>query len=326
MSRQHRLIALWSALSLALLASLFPAFGTTPADLFARLAAAPWTMYALVLVLTLANQLAGAEKWRIGARQFSGDTHRYSIRQSLETTALGALYGQVLPVQITTALVRGTVGSARAGGSRVAVSATAYEQFFDLVVLSASALAGVLAISGGLAAGAGAVLVGSAAIGAAFLAPRLLGAFHAVARLIRGFGTTHAPRWLHRTEAALAGAAGVPTGAAAAIGLLGVARVALMIARVAAVAAVIAPEADSWEVALGYPVVGVIGALPITPGGLGVMEWSMSGLLLHAGAVPANAAVAAISLRLVNLSALTVILVATGVLRLLAPARELPEA
>lgn len=321
MSRHHKLVLLWSAASLALVAVLFPAFGTTPAVVVARLASAPWTMYALVVLLTVGNQLAGAQKWRFAARQLSGGAHTYSMRASFETTVLGALLGQVLPIQVTTAVVRGIVGSARSGGAPIAVGATAFEQLFDLVVLCAAGLAGLAAIGIGLGIPMSVSLVLSAAFAGVLLSRGFCESARAIIAMSRRNASVRLARPLRRAEVILTSASSVSWRATIVLGLLSVARMLFMAGRVVAVAAVIAPRADRWEVALGYPAIGIVGALPITPGGLGVVEWSWSGLLLHAGALPSEAAVAAISLRIVNLAALTAILAFAGALRVVVPER-----
>ena len=53
-----------------------------------------------------------------------------------------------------------------------------------------------------------------------------------------------------------------------------------------------------WLVLLAYSTVGVIGLVPITPGGLGIFEASLSGLLVLAGVTPADAVVATLAYRL----------------------------
>jgi uncharacterized protein (TIRG00374 family) len=49
---------------------------------------------------------------------------------------------------------------------------------------------------------------------------------------------------------------------------------------------------------LAYAVAGVITWVPLTPGGLGVVEASLSGLLVLAGVHPSNAFVATLAYRL----------------------------
>ncbi len=51
---------------------------------------------------------------------------------------------------------------------------------------------------------------------------------------------------------------------------------------------------------LAYAVAGVIGLLPITPGGLGIVEASLTGLLLASGLSPAQAVLATLAYRLAS--------------------------
>ena len=318
MSRRHRLIALWTAASLVLLLALFPAFGATPAAIADALASAPWTMYAAVLALTVVNQLAGAQRWRLAAVRLSAGHATYGLRHAFETTALGALLGQVVPIQLTTAMVRGLMGDAAKGGARIAAGATAYEQAFDFLVLLPAGLAGAAALLTGRSNPVSAASMLGAAACSAAAAPQLFRLARTVAvsagRACRG----RAALLLDDVSSSLSAAAMVPFGTSLVLGTLSLARMGCMAGRVVVVAAALAPDADSLSIALAYPTVGIIGALPVTPAGLGVVEWSWSGLLAHAGASPADSVTAAISLRLVNLLALAAILVAIATCRLVA--------
>lgn len=53
-----------------------------------------------------------------------------------------------------------------------------------------------------------------------------------------------------------------------------------------------------WLVLLAYSTAGVIGLIPITPGDLGIIEASLSGLLVLAGVTPSDAVVATLAYRL----------------------------
>jgi uncharacterized membrane protein YbhN (UPF0104 family) len=315
MSRRHRLIALWTAASLVLLLALFPAFGARPSSVADALASGPWTMYAAVLLLTVLNQLAGAQKWRVAAARLADGGASYALRHAFETTVLGALLGQVVPIQLTTAMVRGIMGEKAQGGARIAVGATVYEQAFDLVVLLPAGVAGAFALLLDCSTALSAGLMLTAAVGSIVVAPSLFDFARAVTAFTGRTCRGRAAHLLGRVSTALSGAARVPTGTSLELGLLSLFRLGCMAARVAVIASALAPTADSASIALGYPTVGIIGALPVTPAGLGVVEWSWSGLLVHAGAPPADAVTAAISMRLINLLVLAVILLAVVALR-----------
>ena len=84
-----------------------------------------------------------------------------------------------------------------------------------------------------------------------------------------------------------------------------IARMALLAFRLILIAMVFAPGIEVLLVAIGYPIVGLTSAVPILPGGLGLTEWSLTGLLVHAGAKgAAAAALIAIMVRLIVLAAL----------------------
>jgi uncharacterized membrane protein YbhN (UPF0104 family) len=316
MRRQHRLLVLWTAASLVLLCALFPAFDTTPAAVLRALHSAPLSMYAVVILLTLANQLAGAQKWRLASEQLGGDGRRHDLAHAFETTALGAFLGQVMPIQVSTAMVRGMVGGRNRGGAATAIGATVHEQAYDFIVLLPAAVAGLVAlILEWSAPTAGAAMLGAVAV-AIVLAPRLIWLARDLLSVVRTQTKGRTARFMLDADRALFGASGVPRSLSLQLGMLSLVRAVCMAARIVVIAAVMAPAADALLIALGYPTVGIVGALPLTPAGLGLVEWSWSGLLIHAGSPAADAAAAAISMRVVNLLALGVILVALGGMRL----------
>ncbi len=59
-------------------------------------------------------------------------------------------------------------------------------------------------------------------------------------------------------------------------------------------------EPRPWLVLLAYSAAGVIALVPLTPGGLGIVEASLSGLLVLAGVSAADAVVATLAYRLVQ--------------------------
>ncbi len=63
-------------------------------------------------------------------------------------------------------------------------------------------------------------------------------------------------------------------------------------------------------VLVGYPVIGLTKGLPGLPGGLGLSEWTWTGLLVLAGAAAPAAALTAITIRIVNFAGLVTIMLA----------------
>jgi uncharacterized membrane protein YbhN (UPF0104 family) len=106
---------------------------------------------------------------------------------------------------------------------------------------------------------------------------------------------------------ALERAGRAPAGVMAGLVGLSAARLVVVTLRAVAVALVFVPEVSPVLVAAAYPAAGLVQALPFTPAGLGLAEWSWTGLLVLAGAMAPAAAMAALAFRAVNVIALTLL-------------------
>lgn len=316
MNRHSLLLALWSAASLILLAALLPALDATGGDLAAAIGGAPWSMFATVMGLTVLNLAAGAQKWRISTQLFGTAATKIGMLAAFESTALGAFLGQVAPMQLTTAAVRALLARRTPGGARLALGTTLHEQTFDLIALIAAVLTAAAVhwvdSSASLAVIAGFVV-----------AAALLGLMQSILRMgsnlasrLAGRSTGPARQAMRGYASALAVAAEAPAGIVVKLVLLSVVRIALLTTRTTVIAIALAPSVTVLDVVLAYPVVAIIMAIPLTPAGLGVVEWSWAAVLIAAGASPDQAAITALSFRIVNLLALAAVLAVLGLMRL----------
>lgn len=306
-----------SAMLLGLLAwTIAPALG----EITASVALVPWHVYAAIAALELANLIAGAQKWRLSLAYFRPSLPRPGLSEAVDATAVGTALGQVLPPQLATAGARSML-QARRGGAVVAVWTTMHEQLFDLIALctfGATALA-VLALDLKPAAAVGAgilfALLGLVSAQAAFwLGARLAG-------WMRGRAGPRLASALGSVADALRGAAAIPWRGSSLLLALGLLRMGLMTGRAVLVCAAILPAVPSSDVALGFPLVQFFTALPLLPGGLGLVEWTWTGLFAVAGVPAQNAAEAAITMRIVLLAAFGLVigvLAAIRILRLIA--------
>ena len=310
--QQRWLIALWLLLSLGVAASLFPILGVSPAMALIALGDIPAIQFLPIIVLTLVNQLAGAQKWRIAMRHLGSGPTSGGLFVAFESTALGAFFGQVIPIQISTALVRRARPGTSAGERSLGIAATIYEQGYDLLVLVFASLGAVAAVFWKLSL--------TKALCVALLAVTLgIAAFQATIKLFAGLTSqgrqdprARARERLARYAAVLMVASSVPTGAVVRLAALSLVRMACMIGRLAVIAAVLAPDADRGRLAVAYPVFGIAASLPLTPAGLGIAEWSWAGLLVFSGSQRQSAVSCAFALRLANMTALLVILCGIG--------------
>lgn len=308
-------LVLWMAGGLGLIYLMLRYLGVSLVEVLAALREAPIWMYVSVTVLTFANQIVGALKWRTAARWLATEKKEPSLFQMVETTSVGSFFGQIIPPQISAVMARWIIAQPEERRGGWAVKSTIFEQMFDLLVLVCAGLAGLsmfmLHVSGAAAVG---VVLLSLVVGLAGLRIGLGVGWRlclAAARLPIGQAL------LLNAADSFAHAYAAPRRVSVKLSLWSLLRLLLLALRAVVIAVVFAPAASPLLVAAGYPAVGLIAALPITPAGLGVMEWSWSGVLIASGAAAPNAAIAALGLRLVSLVSLTVIMALFAVLRLL---------
>lgn len=315
MSSRSFWLVLWMAGGLGLIYLMLRYLGVSLSEVLVALREAPVWMYMAVTVLTFANQIVGALKWRTAARWLATGKKEPSLFQLVEITSVGSFFGQIIPPQISAVIARWIIAQPEERRGGWVVKSTIFEQMFDLLVLVCVGLAGfsmiMLDVSGGAALG---VVLLSFGVGLAGLRLGLkVGGRLCLAASRLPFGQA----LLANAAESFAQAYAAPRRVSVKLSLWSFLRLLLLALRAVVIAIVFAPAASPLLVAAGYPAVGLIAALPITPAGLGVMEWSWSGVLIASGAAAPNAAIAALGLRLVSLASLTVIMALFAALRLL---------
>ncbi len=316
-------IAASTGVGLCLVWLLFRLLPVTPGEAIVAALSGPLWLYAAVITLTFSNLVVGALKWQVAADYLARPTDRPSLRRMVELTSLGEFFGQVIPVQLSTLLVRWMLMDRETRASGYVARATFFEQTLDLILVLAGSAAAVTVIAFGFGAlPALATLAGLVAV--SLLALRsCLGAcartFAVLAR--RGY-------WRGMTAPASEGfahASAAPARVLAALGLYSLLRLILVGLRAAAVFAFFAPMTPSWLVFVASPPVALLTTLPISPAGLGVAEWTWSAVLVHGGTAAAVAAVGALALRLTNIVALCVIVGGLVLVRRLEERRSEPR-
>ncbi len=307
--------ALWfvgsTLTGLILVGYLLASLSLTPKSVFQSLAATPLWLLAVVGTCTFLNQIVGALKWRVAARHLAEPFEGPGLLRSVELTSLGSFFGQLIPVQLSTMMARWFLLGRDAREAGLAVRSTLFEQSCDLAFGILLALAGIVVVTLSLSpAEALAVFLAVAVVGLLAIRPILAG-FAEVAILIlrrMSLGT-----FGHKTAASFRLAQHAPTGVLLTLGAYSLLRVLLVAARTIAVIAVFAPSATVWLAAAASPAITLIGALPISPAGLGIAEWSWSAVLIFAGSSASLAALAALNIRLTNMIMLGVIVGALSV-------------
>lgn len=288
-----------------LFSSLSLSFGSALAVLFS----APVWLYAVVACCTLMNQVVGALKWRVAARYLARPVEEPGLDRMVELTCIGEFFGQLIPVQLSTLLARWFLLDEDARNSGYVARATIFEQGFDLIFVLAGSVAAVAVIGLGLPfPHALAATLSVLVLTALALRQCLLGG----ATLFRSMADHGF--CVHASAPAAEGlshAAAAPARLLLALSFYSLLRLFLVALRATAVFAFFAPQAASWLVFMASPVIALLTAMSIAPGGLGLAEWSWSAILILAGSAAPLAAIAALNLRLMNFIVLSLFI--TGI-------------
>ena len=282
------------ALGIGLLAVLALGFGVSGRDLAAAIRGFPPLAHVAIAATQAALIIFAARKWHLLLLATSDGPQSLGLRQAASATTLGTLAGQVLPLQLVTPAVRAWM--ARRHGIPVsrAVGTSVFEQLFEVITLLAMAAAGLAASVIGPAPGlmlAGAVLVTLTVL----IAPVLgLGA--------AAIGAADRLDWLvlHRLGQGLRQAQALPRALLAHLMALSVLRYGLLVWLNVQILAWLVPGAPLLPLALAFPLVQAVTALPIVAGGLGITEATWVGLLMASGLPGPEAVGAALALRVVS--------------------------
>jgi uncharacterized membrane protein YbhN (UPF0104 family) len=289
MTRQNLLTSIGSCLlAIALLVALLLRVNLDFAALGRLFAAVRAEYFAVIVFLVAASVFLASEKWRLVDVHLAQSSLPRSRAFYVTLTGLGQACGQVLPTQLALVLSR-SVGTwmTQGGGSRRSVVGTVLEQAFDLLAVLIFIVPSVVAL----------VLGGFwswvAVIGAAGVL-----AFVGVAPVMRGFGRL-AGRLRPLSAAGPLSSRGRLRHACLGIvttlnaGDIALARRLLAISFVRFFVLCLMASATSraggfdvpdWHLAVALPVVVLATAFPLTPGGIGVNEWTFVTALVALGA------------------------------------------
>lgn len=301
MARRTCLAFAGLAAGMALVALLFARFSLTPSDIANGLAAIPAEVFIAVTALTLANQVIGVIRWQMVNAALFPKERKPGFVLSLAATSWGSFLGQLLPLQIAMAAARWLMVRGRG-----AVGSTVFEQLVDLVILVAGAGSALLVLIAGIPMSVGVALF-AAAILIGTRSMRLV--FAMGAKTLSGLGHRRARHreWSQRWANSLAQASTVPARLMNAMIALSLIRLVVLMARMVMVALVLAGPINPLILAIGYPVIGLSLGVPFAPAGLGIADWTWTGLLVLSGAAASLAALTALVARCLNFASLLVI-------------------
>ena len=305
------LVGIWFGTAILLVALLFHLLRITPADVGRMVKTTPAWLLLVVSALTLSNLIAGVARWEAAKAWLSPNSPPVPFWALVEATTWGALLGQIVPPQLSMSAARW----AAVRNSSV-VGITLYEGLFDLLVLGSGALAGaaILELHMGGTASLGifalASLVGCLSIRRAMTVGNFLCGHYAAT------GTAGAAL-AGRLAVAFERASDAPAATLAVLSGWSFLRLVILSVRAFLIASAFLPHFDGVTILIGYPLVGLIKGLPLFPAGLGISEWTWTGLLVLAGAAAPAAALTAVTIRLVGFAGLVTIMLVLLPIRLL---------
>ena len=272
-SRLRRRLSLMASIAIAvgLIAALLLASGASLHSALVRLTHMEWSALLATVLFTGIHTNLGAEKWRLA--NASDGVFPVSRRSAFALTAIGVGLGQILPVQIASALARGVGAKILGIASFSRGGATAiYEQLFDVLVIGGFACASLATYVLG---GGALVWFSCVAAGAAFVL--MIAEWSRV--LASWLLETHVGRLPRRIGefAAIALRSGcLEPRIVRTLVLLSIARFGALVLVGAAITRAIGLDIEIWKLgaALPFPVVAI--AIAATPAGLGVNEVAMA--------------------------------------------------
>jgi uncharacterized membrane protein YbhN (UPF0104 family) len=226
------------------------------------------------LLIGVATAIAGG-KWReVVARLAANDSSRLPPQAYFALSAIGSGLGQFIPAQISTGLSR-AVGARAYGGKIIShgFGATLYEQVFDQIAVAPFAAATVLVLALGWDASAWIVAAG-------FLLFIVFAAAKTLPALLRRVVAWSAHFAILARAAEAAWIAPDLTCKLLGWSLL---RLVLLTAVWAISADALSIAVPVWHIAAAFSAAMIALALAVTPGGIGVGEWTVSAVLVMFG-------------------------------------------
>ena len=283
--------------AVALMVLLFLWSGISISDLAARVGSSPYWLPVSYTVLMIVQLFISSVKWRmILERVVSDKSSRPGLDFYMTSSAASAVFSQFLPAYVCSIAVR-SFAAKRLHGISVTTAATtsAFEQFFDLMILLLMAMATALVWVAGWGANAwilATLAIMTLGLGLTVLLPRFLG----LLRIISG---------IHPRLKAIGimmdsnSAAQVLNGRLfATLYLLSLARYLTMAVRPFLLVVALKFDMVWFQAIQCFILVQTTLIASLTPGNIGLQEWGWTGVLSFVGMAPDVAAEFALMLRI----------------------------
>lgn len=283
---------------------------------------------ALFICTIAANLFLSGERWLVIARAAAQPGERLLERRHLFLcTAMGGLFGQVMPVQVSMAVVRGLGLRLQEGGSFAKGAAhTICEYLFDFFFLLGLAVPGYLILAGSLDTERALYILSAAVLLAAVIGALLLDVMYKVGD--RFVGQTRVSRLPPRIAESFARwAPRLRPSQVHLLSILSLLRFAALVANALVLAWALNIDLQAWQIMISLPLAQLMVLVPITPGGLGVLEWTWAASLHTMGVSFTRATVFVLALRVLGVLALFAITaVAVAIYALTPRGQETPGA
>jgi hypothetical protein len=281
MTKRHVLTIVSALLALGLIVALFHTSGLEVARVARLVLATRPGPFLVLLFMAAAHVMLAGEKWRLVEQTMSNGATR-SRRLCFGLTALGGALGQVLPIQVATALSR-SLGSQVLAGSGLWRSAvgTVFEQSFDFLIVAFIGIESIWCVRTGD--------LSSFVVSASALVIAALLVAGPVAKLAKIFmrrlappRSTLAPRVGHIAHVLLSSGL-VDDRLVRRLLALSALRFLVLWGMAAATTAAVGLDIPPLELAACLPLVMLATALSLTPAGIGVNEWTFAAALTALG-------------------------------------------
>lgn len=263
-----------------LLVLLFEWSGITLANLTSRLSLSPPWLIPVLMLFSIGQVALSAVKWREALAAYGHANGRPTLRFCIFHSTVANVLSQLVSTYLSSSIVRGAAARRnRAFPTAHGLVSSAYEQLFDVALMGIFAFATVAAwlLHGGAVTWFGFTALGLAVCGAGLIAGHRIPAALRKVRL-----PAFLVPWAERTASAFAMGLfdRALTGKLFALSL---ARYAILAGRAMLIAVAVGFAISPLDIARAFTLVLATQFASLTPGNLGLQEWSWSALLALQG-------------------------------------------
>jgi uncharacterized membrane protein YbhN (UPF0104 family) len=263
-------------LGAAMLVLLFEWSGITFADLGSRLSHSPVWLIPALMMLSVVQVMLSAVKWREVLATYGTEGGTPSLRFCIFQSTVANLLSQLVSIYLSSSVVRGAAARrSQSFSTSHGLASSAYEQLFDIAVMGIFVLATVTSwlLHGGMG-----LWIGFALAGVAICA----GGMMSSGKILEGLGRIRLPGLVQPSVRRLGGAFTQKMfdwPLTRRLLALSLARYAVLVGRAALIAVAMGFVISPLAIAQAFTMVVATQFASLTPGNLGLQEWSWSALL-----------------------------------------------